>query len=339
MTDGPVSPARRRRAAPLVAGILAYALGALALNTAVFVGIDAGRTQWVEDQWTVLTEPVDPEVAAIADATGMSAEGRLIYLATRPEVETTASFNDHCDVEGTIVLGCYTPDDRIYVYGVSDDRLAGTVEVTAAHEMLHAAYERLSEADRRTVDALVADAVAALPADDPLFAALETYPRAQQADEWHSRLATEVADLPAALEAHYAVYFDDRSRVIALHLGSTEAIRELEAQIDALASEIAALDASITAELAEHDAAIDRLEADIAAFNQKNAAFGFESEAEFTAARNALIARSDALDAEADRINAEIDRYNGLVAELEALDADYAGLFDSLDSANAPTGP
>ena len=36
-----------------------------------------------------------------------------------------------------------------YIYNVNDERLNGLKEVTAAHEMLHAAYERLPESDKK----------------------------------------------------------------------------------------------------------------------------------------------------------------------------------------------
>ena len=42
--------------------------------------------------------------------------------------------------------------------------------------MLHAAYQRLSPDERSEVDALVAEAVAALPSDDPVFVDMAGYP-------------------------------------------------------------------------------------------------------------------------------------------------------------------
>ncbi len=46
------------------------------------------------------------------------------------------------------ILGCYNPSSRdIYIYNVTNSELDGVKEVTAAHEMLHAAWERLSESE------------------------------------------------------------------------------------------------------------------------------------------------------------------------------------------------
>ncbi len=52
------------------------------------------------------------------------------------------------------ILGCYVTQ-RIYIYDVKDAKLDGIREVTAAHEMLHAAYERMSSSEQTKVNALL----------------------------------------------------------------------------------------------------------------------------------------------------------------------------------------
>lgn len=288
-------------------------------------------TQYAHDAYVAWSEPIPDRVAAIARATGMSEEGELVYRASTPAVEDDADFNQHCTLEGGAVLGCYS-SGVIYVYDVTDSRLAGTVEVTAAHEMLHAAYERLPRDERTRVDALVAAYVATIPADDPVYADLSLYPDAQLADEWHSRLGTEFADLGAELESHYARYFDDRSLVLALHEQATALFRELQAQIDALVAEIDALDPVLDARIAAYEAALADYNADVASFNARADNGDFATQEQFDRERNALLARSAALDAEYAEIDAQITYYNGLVAQLTALDADYADLYSALDS-------
>jgi hypothetical protein len=289
------------------------------------------RIQHFHDAYVAWSEPIPDEVAAIAEATGMSDEGELIYRASTPAIEDDDDFNEHCSIEGGAVLGCYHAGN-VYVFAVTDSRLAGTVEVTAAHEMLHAAYERLSPAERDRVDLLVEEAIAGLPQDDPVFEDLELYAPAQHADEWHSRLATEFADLSPALEAHYARYFDDRAKVVALNVQATALFDELRAQIDALVAEIDALDPVLDARIAAYEAAIADFNADVDSFNARADSGAFTSQAQFDRERSALVARGDALDAEGAALDAEITRYNGLVEQLTALDADYADLYSALDS-------
>lgn len=334
LTPTPAPPVRGRRW-PLVLGILSAFL--LVAVVVVLSPWDRARGQWLQDQWTVLTQPSPAEIVAIADETGMSDEGRLIFLASTPAIEGAEQFNDDCRVESEGTLGCFD-GARIYIFEVTDPRLQGTIEVTAAHEMLHAAYLRLQPGERAEVDSLVQDAVAALPEDDPVFDAMELYDESQWPDEWHSRLGTEFGDLPAALEAHYARYFDDRSLVLELEAASTALLDELEAQLDDLQARIDALDDEITARTAAYDSALAAYSDDVDAFNARADAGEFDSQAQFDAERAALVARQQELDAEQQALNELIDEYNDLLDQLTALDADYADLYESLDSTTPPPG-
>lgn len=334
LTPTPQAPARRRRW-PLVLGIVS---GVLIVGVLLALSPwDPARGQWFQDQYVVLTQPSPDDIVAIADATGMSDAGRLIFLASTPAVEDADTFNADCQVESEGTLGCFDGTD-IFIYQVTDPRLQGTIEVTAAHEMLHAAYQRLSRDERADVDALVAEAVESIPADDPVFVDMKGYPTSQYPDEWHSRLGTEFGDLPPALEAHYDRYFDDRSLVLALDVQSTALLDELAQQLDDLAAQVDALDAEVTERSAAYDAALAVYNDDVAAFNAKADAGGFTSQGQFDAARAALVARQSALETERAALNAQIDQYNALVDQLTALDADYADLYQGLDSTDPPSG-
>ena len=333
LTPHTAPPAAPRRW-PLVLGIVSVAM--LVGVLVVLSPWDRARGQWLQDQWVVLTQPSPAEIVAIADATGMSEEGRLIFLASTPEIDDAEQFNQACRVESEGTLGCFDGTD-IYIYAVTDPRLQGTIEVTAAHEMLHAAYARLQPDERERVDRLVEEAVAAIPLDDPVFRIMEGYPADQRPDEWHSRLGTAFGDLPAGLEAHYARYFDDRSLVIALEERSTALLDELQARISDLSARADELDAEITARTEAYNGALARYEADVDAFNQRVDDDGFDDPAEYDAARSALLARQRDLEAEQEALNALIDEYNDVVAELTALDADYADLYQSLDSTSGPS--
>jgi hypothetical protein len=315
-----------------------FILGATALAVGIGVGVAASSwtpatTQHFNDAYIAWSEPLPADVAAIAQTTGMSPDGELIYRASTPAIEDDDAFNQHCTLEGGAVLGCYFQGD-IYVYAVTDERLAGTIEVTAAHEMLHAAYARLSDDERARIDALVQEAIAAIPADDPVYSDLALYPAEQLADEWHSRLGTEFADLPPELEQHYARYFADRTKVVALNLTATAVFRELQAQIDSLVAEIDALDPVLDARIAAFEAAGADYDADVQSFNARADNGDFATQEQFNRERNALVARGAALDTEYAAIEEQITYYNGLVAQLTALDADYADLYSALDSSD-----
>jgi hypothetical protein len=315
---------RERRGAGRVVGI---SLAAVAGLTALLVWApwDPERVQALNDQVVVWLEPAPAEIVQLAESTGMSEAGRRIFFASTPELDTADTFNASCPVDEQIVLGCYTRRE-IFLFRVTDERLAGTNEVTAAHEMLHAAYDRLPDGERGRIDALIAAYVASLPEDHPLFEIMATYPEESQADELHARLGTEFAELTPELEAHYARYFDDRTLVLAHYESANAALNANNARIAELTAELDTLGADIDARRAAWDAASAELDADIERYNQGG--WTPTSDREY----RELTARWDAREAERVEISADIDRYNALVEELNRLSADSAVLYDHLDS-------
>ncbi|MEO5535148.1 MAG: hypothetical protein ABIR17_08465 [Pseudolysinimonas sp.] len=328
----PVHDARPRRRIPIWPFLLgAMAFAVLGGMVAAVLAVTPDRIQWFHDSYVAWAQPIPADVAAIADETGMSPEGELIFRASTPDVEEGTEFNANCSVEGGAVLGCYY-QGNIFIYHVTDARLAGTAEVTGAHEMLHAAYERLSDSERAAVDKLVAARVAEIPADDPVYQDMALYPDDQLASEWHSRLGTEFADLSPDLEAHYALYFDDRTKVVALNVKSTAAFRELQAKIDALVTEIDASAPQLDARIAAYEAKLDAFNSDVTAYNNRV----FDSQEEATRQYNALNHRGAALDAEYATLDTDIQHYNSLVDQLTTLDSDYADLYSALDPSDDP---
>jgi len=326
-------PRRKRRSAGR--WILAALAVLLLAGVIVAAPWDASRRQAYADQWVVWTDPPSSEVEQLADDLGLTETGRRIFFATRPQIEPAREFETHCPVEAEVVLGCYYRG-RIFVYDVTDERLAGTVESTSAHELLHALYERMDPAEETEVDALVADFVSTLPADDATLAIVDTYPAAQHADEWHSRLATSYATLPTELERHYSQVFTDRQRIVAFDTASREQIDDYTDRIQQLSAELDAASADLAARSAAYDSGIAALNADIATFNERADAGGFSSQAEFDRERAAIIARQDALETQRLALNADVDAYNAKVAELTTLDSERAELYQHLDSHSAP---
>lgn len=296
---------------------------------------DGERRQAYADQWIVWTEPPTSRIEQLADDLALSETGRRIFFASRPQIDAASDFQQHCPLEGDVVLGCYG-GQRIYVYEVTDERLSGTIEATAAHELLHAYYDRLGPEKRVEVDRLVAAYVAALPADDENIRIVEGYPEAQRADEWHSRLGIGYAGLPAALEAHYAEVFLDRARVVAYTMGSTAELDGYADRIDRLSAELDAASDDLEQRSASYDAAMSALTADIESFNRRAGDGSFTSREAFDAERTALLERQDALERDRLGLNADVDAYNAKLEELKTLDAERAELFSQLDSRSAP---
>ena len=106
------------------------------------------NSQSIRDWWVLRSFSPSNEIVSLADDTGMSDQGRQKFYVSQPELNSRASFNDNCPFpDRSLVLGCYA-SLRIYIFDVDDPQLEGVEEVTAAHEMLHAVYDRLSTGDR-----------------------------------------------------------------------------------------------------------------------------------------------------------------------------------------------
>ncbi|WP_157156754.1 hypothetical protein [Diaminobutyricimonas sp. TR449] len=173
------------------------------------------------------------DVAQIADQLGFTDEGRSIFMDARPELLDGEEFRSACNLgpdegeqdRGLDTIGCYygigSNTGRIAIFRPEDERLANQVLVTAAHEFLHAAYERLSPEQHGHLNALLEARWSLIPPDDPIqarFASSVGGLSENRSTEQFAYLGTEVAEaLDPALEEYYAQYFRDRQAVVALH--------------------------------------------------------------------------------------------------------------------------
>lgn len=319
-------------------GVFAIALAVL-LNVTAAAGLIwvAVNQQRVTDQLVVWNFEPGTDIESYSDRVGFTDEGRFLFYASRPAITAGESFDEVCGShkEDIGILGCYRPFDRtIFLFDVTDDRLDGIEEVVAAHEMLHAAWARMGETERARIGALLETEAAKL-LDYPGFAeTMDFYARAepgQRQNELHSILGTEFRELSPELEAHYARYFVDRGVVVALHETSNAVFTEQAAALATLTAQIEGLAASIEADYASYNAGYDGLNADIESFNSRASSGSFETQAEFDAERNALVARQADLDTLYSSIDARVAQYDGLLAQLEALNATSAALNEAIN--------
>lgn len=287
------------------------------LIAVVGVGVlAAARHQDIYD-WARLRNYAAPAaVAQIATDDTMTAKARRIFYVNQPALTADKSyFNQQCgDKEQTIILGCYHSDQRgIYVYAISDPRLAGVEQVTSAHEMLHAAYDRLSADERKHVNGLLEAFYQNNLQDKRIKDTIDLYKKIEPNDvvnEMHSVFGTEVANLTPELEAYYQQYFSSRSKVAQYAATYQNEFTSREAQI-----------AAYDARLAEMKKQID---SDQAELDQKYQAL-IAQKAELDALRNRNVA---AYNAGVEPYNNAVGSYNAAVVALKNLIAQYNALVD-----------
>lgn len=282
------------------------------------------------------------QVAAVNDRLGLTSHGYNIFYASNPQVEDKATFNSSCQsTERTAaILGCYWKRD-IHLFDVQNKELDGTLEVTAAHEMLHAAYERLNWLERERVDRLVEEEYEKNKGNAALKQIMQYYAKSEpgaESNELHSIIGTTVATISPELESYYAQYFSDRENIVALNTKYNAVFGAISKQADELEATIESEGPAIQAELASYESDRQQLELDIQTFNARAQSGGFTTQSAFNVARNALTARLSSMNTRQQAINARVATYNQLVAQLNALAIRVDKLNASINGASATSG-
>jgi hypothetical protein len=305
-------------------------------STIISVGILAGtiwvffNVQTVLDWWVLRDYVPSPAIAQLSEEAAFNEEGEKLFYVHDPELLTKGDFTGKCSLtEETIVLGCYISRDKIYVFDVEDDRLEGVEQVTAAHEMLHAAYDRLSDDEREEVDALLLDYYDATD-DKRLIKTVENYRERDPSvvpNELHSILATEIRDLPAALEEHYSRYFEDRLKVVSFAEAYEEEFLNLENQIEAYDVQLRELSEIISEKenqvlllgsaLENEQQALESLRSNPSLYNESVPSFN-QKVREYNALLNLL--------------RADIAEYNEIVQARNKIAVEEQSLIDAIDT-------
>lgn len=290
------------------------------------VGWAVANPRTVSDVLTVAQYDPTPAVSGYATRAAMSERGRFLFYASTPQVVLGDAFDGVCsrDEPDVGVLGCYTlADGRIYLYDIANVELAEFEVVVAAHEMLHAAWDRMSADDQQALVDPLEEAFSTIEPQSELALRIASYEKADPASripELYAIIGTEFAVVPAVLEEHYATYFDDRAIVVSLWQQVEAIFVEIDEELNRLSGELDRLATEINTEQSAADQIATALEADITAFNGRaNRPGGYTSQSAFERDRQALIDRQTALTAAIDANNAKIATYNAVREQFTAL--------------------
>ena len=295
--------------------------------------------QYIIDKYNAWEFKPSPEIAQIANDVGLNENGRFYYFASRPELDFAKEFNGECRSreQGNAILGCYK-NQRIYIYNVNDERLNGLKEVTAAHEMLHAAYERLSESDKKAVNTLL-EKEYRKNSDAEFSKRMDYYKRNQPGEEYnelHSIIGTEFADISPQLEDYYKRYFNNRSQVVALHSKYSDKFKELKQGSASLRKELENLSISINNASLKYNKDISNLNSEINTFNSRAKNGDFSSQEDFLNERSYLIKSTRKLEQDRANINRHIGQYESKRIEYNKLVDESNSMYKAMDSTLAP---
>lgn len=296
--------------------------------------------QFIVDSVHYWTYEPTADIQSITTRSAFTDNGKFMFYITRPEVQEAAEFNSNCDrkEQGTAILGCYA-NDRIYLFNVTDERLDGIKEVTAAHEMLHAAYQRLSGDEKRRIDTLIDIEYEAMKSNPDLAERMAFYARTEPGErlnELHSIIGTEMATISPELEKHYAKYMSNRAGIVSLYSGYNTLFLQLDQYAKELSANLDKLAKQIETDTNKYNADIKVLNADISDFNSRASSGDFPSQSAFYRERTALQQRSSAVGKLRDTINANVAQYEKLRIEYNNTVTESHTLYDSIDSTLEP---
>ena len=172
------------------------------------------------------------------DTTQMTGRGKELYLRGTPAGRRPGRVRQGLPGAGVAqhVRRRLLQSDRkrIFILRVDRPDLTPAMRVTAAYEMLHAAYAALAPSDRKRCRL---DGGRCLPCvrDERLRALsgeLAALPARDRLDALHSLLGTQVAQLPDDLEHYYSSLFQDRQSVVSAFWSYKSAFDALDSQLD-----------------------------------------------------------------------------------------------------------
>lgn len=299
----------------------------------LLVGAVFMQRQNISDWWRLRGYEPPTEIVALAEATTMTDDARRLFYVYRPGLEQAATFNQNCTTnnEFTIILGCYVSNQGIYVFKVDDERLAGVEEVTAAHEMLHAAYGRLSTDEREKIDVQLAAVYKSMD-NDRLRTTIEQYRENDPSvvpNELHSILGTELSTLTPELESYYGRYFTNRQKIVAYAEVYEKAFSDRKAQIDAYEAELKSLQNQVESRKAALDGVSDQLAVDYEYLESQRSSI---SPSLFNSLANTYNGQVASYNREVKAISELIDTYNTIYQEYEKVVIERQDLYEAIDS-------
>lgn len=304
------------------------------------IGVAALQRQNLYDWWALRNYQAPAAVTQLATQDTMTPYARKVFYVNHPQIDAGNTFGQFCPNNGgekTIVLGCYhSGQGGIALLGVSDPVLDGVEQVTAAHEMLHAAYDRLSSSERQKVNAMLLDYYNHDLHDPRIQATINAYKQSEPNDvvnEMHSVFGTEIANLPSGLEQYYTRYFTNRAAVAAFAAQYQAAFTSRQAAVAQDDAQLAVMKAQIDsqeADLKSRLTTIQSRQAQLSAYRSNGEVAAYNAG---VPGYNQLV---DAYNSEADGLQNLINQYNQLVAQRNAIAVEEDKLANELSSTAAP---
>lgn len=302
------------------------------------LAVGVAQREQIQDYIRLLGYSPPAAVAALATETTMTPKAEHLFFVNRPGLfSQVEAFRKACPENAEIiVLGCYIGvENGINIYQINDPALTGVQQTTAAHEMLHAAYDRLNTKTKNSVNGMLQNFYDEGLADTSVKAELEIYKTSepdQLLNEMHSLFGTEVAVLPPELEDYYKQYFTNRPKVTAYYA-------QYQAQFSQRQQTLKDDDALLARQKTEIDnlqAILQQRKAKISSDRNRINSYSANNDvASYNAAVPGYNAGVNNYNVLVQQLSNTIDAYNELVARRNDVANQLAALDKSLDTRTA----
>ena len=271
---------------------------------------------------------VSPEILTLASRAFMTKTAREIFYASRPQLVDRKTVNEQCRaVESFIVQGCFA-NGKIFIHKISDARIRDSLINTAAHEMLHAAYEKLSSSERKKVNSQIVDYIHTKGYGNFGIKISQYKDQDEKLSELHSILGTEVESLPKELEQHYSHYFSNRPELVRVFKLSKIEIERRQTAADLIEAQSQKAKPEIMNEKRRIQRIADFIKSEektLDALKKVNDVVRFNALAEKH--NNQVVAIKE----QTRKLNLKIDDYNRLVKTRNDLVGEIKGLYEVME--------
>lgn len=293
----------------------------------------------LSDWWSLRGYAPPASVTALTAQDSMTSYSKHIFYVNHPNIESNVSqFRNDCNEdEKTIILGCYHSNQAgIFIYNVQDGRLAGVQQVTSAHEMLHAAYDRLSSKDKSRVNQMLEDFFNNGLHDQRIIDTINAYRQSEPKDvvnEMHSVFGTEIANLPADLENYYKKYFTNRHAVTSYANSYQGEFTSREDKIKADDVQLSQMKSQINREESALQVQLDQINIDRARLDSLRSSGQTQ---QYNAGVPGFNREVSTYNSGVEKLRGDIAAYNQLVTARNSIATELASLSKSIDTRLTP---
>ena len=313
-----------KRIKNVISGLLVGILVFEAFN--LFGGIDLIKSAFYEPS---------PEMSKIIGKLDLTERGKLVLGASSPVLEPKDEFNEKCNSHNAeiYVLGCYqTSDDAIHLYNVYDDELDGIKESTTAHELLHAVYKRLPFWEKSALNEQMQKYYDTLDEKNDIKETMKLYKADDFYDELHSRLGTEVKNLPDNLEKHYESIFKNQDKIVNFYENYSGVFKKYREEVTKLGEKIEKLKTEIENEEKSLTQKADNLNNRISDYNNRASRGQYSSYNAIVAEGNRLKNEVTEMNKAYDALNKKVDECNNAISEYNKSVVKTNKIYESINS-------